>query len=188
MLLFFVFLTNFQKVINQLTIFPMYKYIYFLLNVVYMRSLPSQPFVVCRQCPGYRKEGGSDPFATGSSFLGHPRPAPLLGPSPPVAPGAAGPEPQEEGGKPAGEQPSTSADGPAGTSLCGKVCWEPGLAWLYLREQERMLLIFYLMFRNSRGKRQWEKKKHLLKYSVLILKVVNSDFEVLEKWKDYDFQ
>uniref|UniRef100_A0A8C5BT51 E3 ubiquitin-protein ligase CHFR n=1 Tax=Gadus morhua TaxID=8049 RepID=A0A8C5BT51_GADMO len=27
----------------------------------------SQPFVVCRQCPGYRKEGAQDPFTTGSN-------------------------------------------------------------------------------------------------------------------------
>ncbi|CAL8250468.1 unnamed protein product [Boreogadus saida] len=82
----------------------------------------SQPFVVCRQCPGYRKEGGQDPFTTGSSVSVYPRSATLLGPGPlaqigaaaaAAAAGAAGPEPREEGGKPAAEQPSTSADGPA---------------------------------------------------------------------------
>ena len=96
--------------------------------MVSMRSLPSQPFVVCRQCPGYRKEGAQDPFTTGSSVSVYPRSATLLGPGPlpplgaaAATAGAAGPEPKEEGGgKPAAEQPSTSADGPAGTSLWGK--------------------------------------------------------------------
>ncbi|CAL8297052.1 unnamed protein product [Gadus morhua 'NCC'] len=82
----------------------------------------SQPFVVCRQCPGYRKEGAQEPFTTGSSVSVYPRSATLLGPGPlpplgagaAATAGAAGPEPKEEGGgKPAAEQPSTSADGPA---------------------------------------------------------------------------
>ncbi|CAL8346383.1 unnamed protein product [Lota lota] len=79
----------------------------------------SQPFVVCRQCPGYRKEGCQDLFATGSSFLVYTPAAPILAPTQLPLPlraaaalGAAGPEPRDEGGKPAGEQPSTSADGP----------------------------------------------------------------------------
>ncbi|CAL8249393.1 unnamed protein product [Merluccius merluccius] len=77
----------------------------------------SQPFVLCRQCPGYRKDVGQVLFATGSSFWVTPPPGALLDPTLPLGagpgPGPAGPEPREEAGKPAGEQPSTSADGPA---------------------------------------------------------------------------
>uniref|UniRef100_A0A8K9WRB7 E3 ubiquitin-protein ligase CHFR n=1 Tax=Oncorhynchus mykiss TaxID=8022 RepID=A0A8K9WRB7_ONCMY len=52
----------------------------------------SQPFVMCRQCPGYRKEISQVLWAIG--------PAPL-GPAPPT--------PEDRAGKPLGERPSTSS-------------------------------------------------------------------------------
>ncbi|CAB1319967.1 unnamed protein product [Coregonus sp. 'balchen'] len=55
----------------------------------------SQPFVMCRQCPGYRKEVSQVLWATG--------PAPL-GPAPPT--------PEDRAGKPPGEGPSTCSDLP----------------------------------------------------------------------------
>ncbi|KAJ3603827.1 hypothetical protein NHX12_028568 [Muraenolepis orangiensis] len=80
----------------------------------------SQPFMLCRQCPGYKKDTGQVLFATGSSFWVTPPPAPLLAPAPPLllagaaaAPVATGPGPREECVIPAREQPSTSAGGPA---------------------------------------------------------------------------
>uniref|UniRef100_A0A3P8XSM5 E3 ubiquitin-protein ligase CHFR n=1 Tax=Esox lucius TaxID=8010 RepID=A0A3P8XSM5_ESOLU len=55
----------------------------------------SQPFVMCRQCPGYRRESGQVLWATG--------PAPS-GPPPHG--------PQDRAGKPPGEGPSTSSSSP----------------------------------------------------------------------------
>ncbi|XP_064826489.1 E3 ubiquitin-protein ligase CHFR-like isoform X1 [Oncorhynchus masou masou] len=52
----------------------------------------SQPFVMCRQCPGYRKEASQVLWAIG--------PAPQ-GPAPPT--------PEDRDGKPLGERPSTSS-------------------------------------------------------------------------------
>ncbi|KAG7276148.1 LOW QUALITY PROTEIN: hypothetical protein CRUP_011824 [Coryphaenoides rupestris] len=74
-----------------------------------------------RQCPGYKKDVGQVLFATGSGFWV--TPTPLLAAGPPGAtavPASAGPEPREEAGVATAEQPSTSADGPA-----GGVCLRP---------------------------------------------------------------
>lgn len=66
----------------------------------------SQPLVMCRQCPGYRREVSHVLFATGSNYWlpGLPAPPPV---PPPPKPAAEGSE------KPTGEQPSTSSDIPS---------------------------------------------------------------------------
>ncbi|XP_019949470.2 E3 ubiquitin-protein ligase CHFR [Paralichthys olivaceus] len=67
----------------------------------------SQPLLVCRQCPGYRREVSQVLFATGSNywFPGLSAPAPV--PAPPK------PANEEGSAKPTGEQPSTSSDDPS---------------------------------------------------------------------------
>lgn len=68
----------------------------------------SQPILMCRQCPGYKADVSQLLFATGSNywFPGLPAPAPLPPPPKPAA--------TEGCAKAAGEQPSTSSDGPSG--------------------------------------------------------------------------
>ncbi|XP_034451842.1 E3 ubiquitin-protein ligase CHFR isoform X1 [Hippoglossus hippoglossus] len=70
----------------------------------------SQPLLMCRQCPGYRREVSQVLFATGSNywFAGLSAPPPV--PAPPK------PENEEGSAKPTGEQPSTSSDDPSGDS------------------------------------------------------------------------
>ncbi|XP_071338227.1 E3 ubiquitin-protein ligase CHFR [Trachinotus anak] len=64
----------------------------------------SQPLVMCRQCPGYRREVSQVLFATGSTYWlpGLPAPPPI--PAPPKS------ATEEGSAKPTGEQPSTSSD------------------------------------------------------------------------------
>ncbi|TNM90046.1 E3 ubiquitin-protein ligase CHFR isoform X1 [Takifugu flavidus] len=66
----------------------------------------SQP-IMCRQCPGYKADVSQLLFATGSNywFPGLPAPAPVPPPPKPAA--------TEGCAKAAGEQPSTSSDGPS---------------------------------------------------------------------------
>ncbi|KAG7241371.1 hypothetical protein INR49_025571, partial [Caranx melampygus] len=64
----------------------------------------SQPLMVCRQCPGYRREVSQVLFATGSNYWFPGLPAPPPTPAPPKATA------DEGAAKPAGEQPSTSSD------------------------------------------------------------------------------
>uniref|UniRef100_A0A8K9X536 E3 ubiquitin-protein ligase CHFR n=1 Tax=Oncorhynchus mykiss TaxID=8022 RepID=A0A8K9X536_ONCMY len=72
----------------------------------------SQPFVMCRQCPGYRKEISQVLWAIG--------PAPL-GPAPPT--------PEDRAGKPLGERPSTSSTQytcpPQGSHVICTCCLQP---------------------------------------------------------------
>ncbi|XP_056143290.1 E3 ubiquitin-protein ligase CHFR isoform X2 [Lampris incognitus] len=71
----------------------------------------SQPFGMCRQCPGYRRDVGQMLLATGSNYwMSSPLPQSVL-PTPPFV--AAMPAPGEGSGKLSGEQPSTSADIPS---------------------------------------------------------------------------
>lgn len=74
-------------------------------NVLFVRS---QPIMMCRQCPGYKADVSQLLFATGSNywFPGLPAPAPAPPPPKPAA--------TEGCAKAAGEQPSTSSDGPSG--------------------------------------------------------------------------
>ncbi|XP_034026974.1 E3 ubiquitin-protein ligase CHFR-like isoform X2 [Thalassophryne amazonica] len=67
----------------------------------------SQPLVMCRQCPGYRKDVGQMLFATSSNYWvpGFPVPSPF----PPVPT----PSTQECSAKPTGEEPSTSSNHPS---------------------------------------------------------------------------
>ncbi|XP_042277005.1 E3 ubiquitin-protein ligase CHFR [Thunnus maccoyii] len=67
----------------------------------------SQPLVMCRQCPGYRKEVSQVLFATGSNYW-----VPGL-PVPPPIPPPPKPATEEGSSKPTGEQPSTSSDIPS---------------------------------------------------------------------------
>ncbi|XP_029367088.1 E3 ubiquitin-protein ligase CHFR [Echeneis naucrates] len=67
----------------------------------------SQPLVICRQCPGYRREVSQVLFATGSSYW-----FPGL-PAPPAIPPPLKAATEEEPAKPTGEQPSTSSDVPS---------------------------------------------------------------------------
>ncbi|XP_070821276.1 E3 ubiquitin-protein ligase CHFR [Chaetodon trifascialis] len=67
----------------------------------------SQPLVMCRQCPGYRREVSQMLFPSVSNYWlpGLPAPPPIPPPPKPAA---------EEGSeKPTGEQPSTSSDVPS---------------------------------------------------------------------------
>lgn len=77
----------------------------FLPFVLFVRS---QPIMMCRQCPGYKADVSQLLFATGSNywFPGLPAPAPVPPPPKPAA--------TEGCAKAAGEQPSTSSDGPSG--------------------------------------------------------------------------
>ncbi|XP_051922959.1 E3 ubiquitin-protein ligase CHFR isoform X1 [Hippocampus zosterae] len=70
----------------------------------------SQPLIICRQCPGYRKEVGQRLFATGSNYWlpGLPAPPQVSPPLPPPITPAA----EEGSAKSFGEQPSTSSDNP----------------------------------------------------------------------------
>lgn len=67
----------------------------------------SQPLVMCRQCPGYKKDVSQMLFPTGSNYwvpgLSVPLPSPL-----PLRPAA-----EEGSARPSGEQPSTSAENPS---------------------------------------------------------------------------
>ncbi|XP_054466538.1 E3 ubiquitin-protein ligase CHFR [Anoplopoma fimbria] len=73
-----------------------------------------QPMVMCRQCPGYRKEASQVLFATGSNYWVSGLPAPPPIPPPPKPP-------TEEGSpKPTGEQPSTSSAIPSGLSAASQ--------------------------------------------------------------------
>nr|XP_046241721.1 E3 ubiquitin-protein ligase CHFR isoform X2 [Scatophagus argus] len=67
----------------------------------------SQPLVICRQCPGYRREVSQMLFATSSNYWLPGLPA--LQPIPPQAKPAT----QEGSANPTGEQPSTSSDIPS---------------------------------------------------------------------------
>ncbi|XP_029296338.1 E3 ubiquitin-protein ligase CHFR isoform X2 [Cottoperca gobio] len=90
----------------------------------------SQPLVMCRQCPGYRREVSQVLFATGSNYWlpGLPAPPPPLTPPPK-------PATEEGSAKPTGEQPSTSADmlsapqeyrcAPQGCHLICTCCLQP---------------------------------------------------------------
>lgn len=64
--------------------------------------------MMCRQCPGYKADVSQLLFATGSNYWlpGLPAPAPVPPPPKPAA--------TEGCAKAAGEQPSTSSDGPSG--------------------------------------------------------------------------
>lgn len=75
-----------------------------IINVSPLVFVSSQPLVMCRQCPGYRREVSQLLFATGSNYWlpGLPAPPPL--PPPPK------PATEEDSAKPTGEQPSTSSD------------------------------------------------------------------------------
>ncbi|KAF1388790.1 hypothetical protein PFLUV_G00066310 [Perca fluviatilis] len=64
----------------------------------------SQPLVICRQCPDYRREVSQVMFATGSNYW-----LPRL-PAPPPIPPPPKPATEEGSAKPTGEQPSTSFD------------------------------------------------------------------------------
>ncbi|KAM4616371.1 E3 ubiquitin-protein ligase CHFR isoform 2-T2 [Polymixia lowei] len=66
----------------------------------------SQPFVLCRQCPDYRKEFGQILFATGANYWLTAPPIMTITPATPATP-----VPEE--GKASGEQPSTSSDMPS---------------------------------------------------------------------------
>ncbi|KAM3868186.1 E3 ubiquitin-protein ligase CHFR [Diretmus argenteus] len=66
-----------------------------------------QPFMTCRQCPGYRKDATQVLLATGSNYWVTGPPAPPLYPLPFMPP------PGEGSAKPPGEQPSTSSDTPS---------------------------------------------------------------------------
>lgn len=72
--------------------------------LLFVRSQP----IMCRQCPGYKADVSQLLFATGSNywFPGLPAPAPVPPPPKPAA--------TEGCAKAAGEQPSTSSDGPSG--------------------------------------------------------------------------
>lgn len=72
----------------------------------------SQPLVMCRQCPGYRREVSQMLFASGSSYW-----LPGL-PAPPPIPPPPKPATEEGSAKPTGEQPSTSSDIPSGDYEC----------------------------------------------------------------------
>ncbi|CAJ1068166.1 E3 ubiquitin-protein ligase CHFR [Xyrichtys novacula] len=67
----------------------------------------SQPLVMCRQCPGYRRDFSQMLFATASNYWLPGLPAPLQVVPPPK------PASEEGSEKPAGEQPSTSSDTPS---------------------------------------------------------------------------
>lgn len=67
----------------------------------------SQPLVMCRQCPGYRRDVSPVLFATGSNFW-----LPGL-PAPPPIPPPPKPATEEGSAKPTGEQPSTSSEIPS---------------------------------------------------------------------------
>lgn len=71
-------------------------------------SVPSQPVVMCRQCPGYRTDASQVLFAAGSNYWvpGLPVPLPILPLPKPAA--------EEGSAKPTGEQPSTSSGTPPG--------------------------------------------------------------------------
>ncbi|XP_029915683.1 E3 ubiquitin-protein ligase CHFR isoform X3 [Myripristis murdjan] len=66
----------------------------------------SQPMVMCRQCPGYRKDVSQVLLATGSNYWVTGPPVPPVLPFPPIL------APDEGCGKP-GEQPSTSSENPS---------------------------------------------------------------------------
>ncbi|XP_078141366.1 E3 ubiquitin-protein ligase CHFR isoform X1 [Centroberyx gerrardi] len=66
----------------------------------------SQPILICRQCPGYRKDVSQLLLATGSNYWVTGPPVPAVLPVTPM------PAPEEGCGKP-GEQPSTSSDNPS---------------------------------------------------------------------------
>ncbi|KAM9744301.1 E3 ubiquitin-protein ligase CHFR isoform 1-T1 [Menidia menidia] len=70
----------------------------------------SQPVVMCRQCPGFRRNASQVLFATSSNywFPGLPTLPPLPPPPPPPKPVS-----EEDAAKPTGEQPSTSSDQPS---------------------------------------------------------------------------
>ncbi|XP_029998869.1 E3 ubiquitin-protein ligase CHFR isoform X1 [Sphaeramia orbicularis] len=67
----------------------------------------SQPLVMCRQCPGYKRDVSQMLFPTGSNYWVPGLPVPLPSPLPPR------PAAEEGSAKPSGEQPSTSADIPS---------------------------------------------------------------------------
>ncbi|XP_041643523.1 E3 ubiquitin-protein ligase CHFR [Cheilinus undulatus] len=67
----------------------------------------SQPLVICRQCPGYRRDVSQMLFTTGSNYWLPGFPAPPLVFPPPKPPS------EEVSEKPTGEQPSTSSDIPS---------------------------------------------------------------------------
>ncbi|XP_072770330.1 E3 ubiquitin-protein ligase CHFR-like [Nerophis lumbriciformis] len=67
----------------------------------------SQPLVMCRQCPGYRKELSQMLFATGSNYWVPALPAPS---SMPPLPPPFKLNTNEGSAKPKGEEPSTSSD------------------------------------------------------------------------------
>ncbi|KAM6943833.1 E3 ubiquitin-protein ligase CHFR [Lycodopsis pacificus] len=69
-----------------------------------------QPTVMCRQCPGYRREVSQVLFATASNYW-----LPCLPAPPPIPPPPPPPKPATEEGSatPTGEQPSTSSAPPS---------------------------------------------------------------------------
>ncbi|XP_041855194.1 E3 ubiquitin-protein ligase CHFR [Melanotaenia boesemani] len=67
----------------------------------------SQPLVMCRQCPGYRRNLGQVLFATSSNYW-----FPGLPTLPPVSPSPK-PASEDSAAKTTGEQPSTSSDQPS---------------------------------------------------------------------------
>ncbi|XP_074527141.1 E3 ubiquitin-protein ligase CHFR [Halichoeres trimaculatus] len=91
-----------------------------------------QPLVICRQCPGYRREIDQVLFATSSYYLIPGLPPPLQLHPPPKPSSAEGSEGSE---KPTGEQPSTSSDIPSapqeyrcppqGLHLICSCCFQP---------------------------------------------------------------
>lgn len=82
------------------------------LSFLFVFFVHSQPLVMCRQCPGYRREVNQMLFATGSTYWLPGLPAPPAIPSPPK------PATEEGTPKPTGEQPSTSSDIPSGDYEC----------------------------------------------------------------------
>lgn len=74
----------------------------------------SQPVVMCRQCPGYRKEVGQLLFAAASNFWPGLQPPPPPPPPPPPAKARAAEEVGEGSAPAAVDQPSTSSESPSG--------------------------------------------------------------------------
>ncbi|KAM9821437.1 E3 ubiquitin-protein ligase CHFR [Syngnathus typhle] len=74
-------------------------------------DISQQPLIICRQCPGYRREVGQMLFVTGSNYW---LPVlPVLPSMPPSLPPPVTPAGNETSAKSFGDEPSTSSDNPA---------------------------------------------------------------------------